>query len=89
MPASKRRPGQNIRQLARRRRVEAVRSFLGAVTLTVFLAVSTFYFTVPPIYVYAIGALSIGLFMVAGCDAWKRANRADQGAKIDRSNFGQ
>lgn len=81
MLTPKHRPGQNIRQLARQRRAEAVRSFMGALTIGTFLVISTIYLAALPIYVYAIGTFSIVLFIVAGRDAWQRANRADQGAK--------
>ncbi|TVP70058.1 MAG: hypothetical protein EA342_02235 [Leptolyngbya sp. LCM1.Bin17] len=60
------RPGQNIRQLARRRRAKAIRAFIPAIALGVFLAIITFYFTAPPLDVYALGAFSIGMFIEVG-----------------------
>lgn len=79
------RPGQNIRQLARRRRAEAVRLFFAAVVVGAHLAIITFYFTVLPIYVYALGASSIVAFIVVANGAWRQANRADQGAKAEET----
>lgn len=74
MPAS-RRPGQNIRQLARQRRVEAIRSFLAAVALGAFLVIITLYFTASPIYIYALGVFSIVAFIVGGRNAWQGDQR--------------
>lgn len=66
MPTSLRRPGQNIRQLARRRRAKAIRLFIPAIALGLFLIISTLYFAVPPFYVYVMGAFSIGTFIAVG-----------------------
>ena len=79
------RPGQNIRQLARQRRAEAVRLFFAAVAVGAYLDIITFYFTVLPIYVYALCASSIVAFILIANGVWRQANRADQGAKAEET----
>jgi hypothetical protein len=76
-------PGQQCRQRARRHRTEALRSWGAAVTLGAYLVIITVYFVAPPIYVYALGVAAIATFLVVGCHAWQRANRADQCAKAE------
>jgi Nuclease-related domain len=99
MPKASRQAGQNIRELALKRRVKAIISFASA-GLTVcapFLLVKVFEpllnpisalnpsqpqisLNLPPlVYVFCVVA-ALGL-VVEGVFLWKRADRADQGAK--------
>jgi len=99
MPKSSRRAGQNIRDLAVKRRVKAIASFVSA-GLTVFFpfflvkAFEDFLkqiyslnpsqprssLNLPPIFYVLFVIVALGL-VANGVSLWKRANRADQGAK--------
>ena len=99
MPKSSRQAGQNIRELAVKRRVKAIASFAsaGLVVFLPFFWVKTFEnflkqisslnpsqpqssLNLPPTFyalfvIVALGLVANGVFL------WKRANRADQGAR--------
>lgn len=99
MPKSSRRAGQNIRELAMKRRIRAILSFAsaGIVVLTPLVLFRAFEDllkqisalnpsqsqispNLPPIFYVFIVVVALS-FVANGVFLWKRANRADQGAK--------
>jgi len=95
MPKSSHRAGQNIRELARQRRVKAIAAFVSAGGVVVFpilliRAIEIFLKQISALQLIPVNAL-LGLylliaiaalgFVMQGVFLWKRANRADQGAR--------
>jgi len=99
MPKQERRAGQNIRELALRRRIKAVTLFVSAafflvIPLWVVNLVNNFFkginannspnaasrIEIQPIFYLLFIVISLGL-VADGIYLWKRADRADQGAK--------
>jgi len=95
MPKSSHRAGQNIRELARQRRVKAIAAFASAGGVVVFpilliRAIEIFLKQISALQLIPVNAL-LGLylliaiaalgFVMQGVFLWKRANRADQGAR--------
>jgi hypothetical protein len=95
MTRTTRRPGQNIRELARRRRRRAIASFGSSVGIFVCLPitesiVAKIYVNLKPpaespitfpLAFYAIFAAVALILAINGLSLWKQANRASQGAK--------
>lgn len=80
--------GQNVRDMARRRRWQAWRAFMGAIAFPLFviftfpiLAIQLGFFTaISLVAIAAFGAIS---FVFRGLDLWEAANRADIGAQAE------
>lgn len=88
MAAPLHRAGQNVRDMARRRRWQAWRAFFGAVIFPLFviftfpiLAIQLGFFTA--ISIVAIAAFGAISFIFRGLDLWEAANRADIGAQAE------
>ncbi|MEB3209829.1 MAG: nuclease-related domain-containing protein [Leptolyngbyaceae bacterium] len=103
MPKQGRQAGQNIRELALKRRVKAITSFIaaGCIILLPLILIRALddllqsltstnssepqsSLDMPPIFYVMLIAIALGL-VANGFALWKRANRADQGAKGEES----
>ncbi|AFY38224.1 NERD domain protein [[Leptolyngbya] sp. PCC 7376] len=82
------RAGQNVRQMANRRRWQAWRSFLWAALLPLFVVFSFPILALELGFILAISLVAIAVFgaisfVFRGLDLWEAANRADFGAQAE------
>jgi hypothetical protein len=83
-----RKAGQNVRDLAFRRRMQSIASFLAALGLLIltifsFPLMAVWLSFIVAVLIFTIGLIGALSYVFRGIDLWRSANRADQGAKAE------